>query len=223
MTEETNEDIIGSYLPKNGGVLGKIKQFRIEVGKHNIPKSGKNTFQNYEYYTESDIFGVVNPILERMGLLPNYQITASAVDTFDKGYRIRATGIMTLVDLDMGDQFTFGPILADGSDNADKAAYKVNTGFVRTIWCKFLGLSNKDEPENEPVQRAPARVPNVKVIVPPSDTAEEASMTPQQKAIQPWNKDNVYAKASKAGKLAAAQKLKMEGKTWDEIAGELAL
>jgi hypothetical protein len=200
-------------------ILAKLWELRKRTAGISFPKTGLNKNFSYEYYTESDVFGVINPILAELGILPNYMITNNVVDTMDKGYRYRAEGIMQLIDMESGECFDFGPILADGADNVDKAAYKANTGFVRTIWCKFLGLSNKDEPENEGTRMETT----VRKVARPSNGKSPAAADVEVKQAVVWDKDKLFAAASKAGKLAQAQKLRTERMEWADIASQLGL
>lgn len=121
-----------------------------------VAKNGKNTFQNYEYATESDIIDAVKSAYLDAGLVV-ITSTDSEIGHFEASgargerYTCRWAKVRLsyeVVDADTGDKIT-GAFDGYAEDKGDKAIYKATTGANKYFLMKCFGVATGDDPENE--------------------------------------------------------------------------
>jgi len=134
----------------------------VRDGCTTVPKSGRNTFHNYDYATEADIQKHVLPLMAKHGLL----LIPSLAKTED-GFpapRIDEHGVTQMV-MAFTLAHTSGQVwpekiytLAHGNDRdskggySDKGAYKASTGGFKYTLMRLFMIPTGDDPENHGTQ-----------------------------------------------------------------------
>lgn len=114
-------------------------------------KSGKNTFDNYDYATELDWHRAVTPALLDNGLI----LTFTLRDVIQLGDRTTARGGTEHVVRVLGEaklwhesgQYITVQGAGDGQDRADKGVYKAITGMKKYLYALLFALPTSDDPE----------------------------------------------------------------------------
>lgn len=130
-----------------------IKLARIlgEVGK--VPKSGHNSFHNYDYVTENDLVYAVRAKLAEAGVFVFSSNESQHVEVCEdkdgkKFFLTTVTTKHTFVDGESGETFS---VLSQGqgSDNGDKGGYKAMTGAMKYFLYKCFMIPTGDDPEQD--------------------------------------------------------------------------
>lgn len=125
-----------------------------------IPKTGHNTFHNYDYTTEADVTEAVRSELARRCVL----IVPSAVDSKEtavgeKGQRVFTQRMrFTAHDGETGETLSWD-MYGQGSDALDKGAFKSTTGAVKYALLKLFLVPTGDDPERDEAHRSPTPPP----------------------------------------------------------------
>lgn len=141
MTEQTKP-----LATKIASILGKLGR---------VAKSGRNTFHNYDYATESDIADALRQHLSAEGVCIFPSVVDSRVETVQDRNKSATLATVTLeltfVDGASGDTMVTRWI-GQGIDQGDKAYYKAYTGAFKFGLMKTFMVSTGEEPEqDEPV------------------------------------------------------------------------
>jgi hypothetical protein len=130
-----------------------------------IPKTGHNTFHNYDYTTEADVLEAVRGELARRHVL----IVPCVVDSKetpvgDKGQRVFTLKMrFTAHDGESGEQLSW-EMYGQGSDSLDKGAFKATTGAVKYGLLKMFLVPTGDDPERDEAHRSPTPPPPAGVV-----------------------------------------------------------
>jgi len=114
-------------------------------------KSGKNTFDRYDYATELDWHDAVMPALLTNGLTLSFSIceTLNLADRTTKNggteHAVEVHGTATLMH-ESGEWIEVG-VSGQGQDRADKAVYKAMTGAKKYGYACLFALPTSDDPE----------------------------------------------------------------------------
>ena len=122
----------------------KLCEILGEVGE--ITKSGENTYQGYQYTTESDLLEAIKPKLVEKGIF-----IFSSVDSQERiGDLTLVKTSHTFIDSETGAEHTVH-CQGQGSDKQDKGVYKAITGANKYfLWKNFL-IETGDDPEKDEV------------------------------------------------------------------------
>ena len=142
MTEQTTRPLAS----KISNILGKLGR---------VHKSGRNSFHNYDYATESDVADALRQHLSAEGVCIFPSVVDAKVETVTDRNKSATLATVTLeltfVDGESGDAMTTRWI-GQGIDQGDKAYYKAYTGAFKYGLMKTFMVSTGDEPEqDEPV------------------------------------------------------------------------
>lgn len=132
-------------------LIRKLAEVMGTVG--HVPKSGRNTFHNYDYATEADIVAAVRTGMSERALMliPNVQKTEWTVVDRAKGGKDRLCTLTvryTLHDGDSGETLEFD-VVGEGQDAGDKATYKAFTGATKYALLKLFLIPTGDDPERD--------------------------------------------------------------------------
>ena len=126
----------------------KLAKILGEVGK--VPKSGHNSFHNYDYVTENDLVYAVRDKLADAGIFVFTSVESQAVQIIkDEDKTTALTTVVTkhtFVDGWSGEQFS---VLSQGqgADVGDKGGYKAITGAMNYFLYKCFMIPTGDDPE----------------------------------------------------------------------------
>lgn len=141
-------------------------------------KSGKNTFDKYDYATELDWHEAVMPALLANGLAMSFSIN-SVVNLPDRTTKaggtehiVEVTGTVTLMHTS-GEWIEVG-IVGHGQDRSDKGVYKAMTGAKKYGYACLFSLPTTDDPERHDAQDSkPKRQPRKPQIQPQAQPEEQ--------------------------------------------------
>lgn len=129
-----------------------------------IPKSGHNSFHNYDYAMEADITSAVRGELAKRQVMMIPSVTKTefiegknAKGNVERIYTVHAT--FTFHDGESGETLPFA-MVGQGSDPSDKGLFKSLTGLVKYAIMKAFLIPTGDDPEKEeaaPLPRPPAQ------------------------------------------------------------------
>ncbi len=129
-----------------------------------LEKKGKNTYDNYKYFTEAQYKDVANKLLSNAGL----ELKVTEKEYFK--YSIQnsktpigriVTMIFTLTDMETG-FYEESIIRGEGLDRGDKAGYKAYTGAIKYYLANTFLIPTGDDPEKES-PNSDDKTPNKKV------------------------------------------------------------
>lgn len=115
-----------------------------------IPKSGHNTFHNYDYTTEADVCEAVRAELAKrcVIILPSC-IDSKETPVGEKGQRVFTLKMrLTAHDGETGESLSWD-MYGQGSDSLDKGAFKAITGAVKYGLLKPFLVPTGDDPERD--------------------------------------------------------------------------
>lgn len=146
--EASGSDVgVKTYDPKRA-LVRKLVEVMAVVDR--IPKSGHNSFHNYDYTTEADVLEAVRGELARRCVL----IVPCAVDSKEtavgeKGQRVFTQRMrFTAHDGETGETLSW-EMYGQGSDALDKGAFKSTTGAVKYGLLKLFLVPTGDDPERD--------------------------------------------------------------------------
>ena len=149
---ETTSAIVGALIKARGSIKP-------------AGKSGKNTFDRYDYATELDWHDAVVPALLAHGLTLSFSITEiiNLDDRTTKNggteHAVEVHGDVTLLH-ESGEWLQVG-VAGQGQDRADKAIYKAMTGAKKYGYACLFALPTTDDPEKSepPSAKQPLKKP----------------------------------------------------------------
>lgn len=167
-------------------------------------KSGKNTFDRYDYATELDWHNAVMPALLDNKLAMSFSITSvsNMPDRSTKNggieHAVEVQGTVTLMH-ESGEWLEVG-ICGQGQDRADKGVYKAMTGAKKYGYACLFSLPTTDDPErDEPPEVQPKQLQKPS----PNPTGKPASAPqktpPSKPAEKPTNQPDGYEKVMSEG------------------------
>jgi hypothetical protein len=152
-----------------------------EVGS--IPKTGRNTSQNYAFIEQAMMMAILRPLFVRHGVVILPEIVSTAWDR-PEGARMvtaRCQMRMTVVNVDDPRERIDCLWTGEGADMGDKAVNKAGTSGLKYFLMKLLMLSDKDDPDAESPEE-PARE---RSYAGRADSRPAASKTPSQPVPDP--------------------------------------
>ena len=155
--EEKNKDLkdlldIKEWLNLNAKLSQKKNKARQELTKMGVlEKKGKNTYDNYKYFTEAQYKDVANKLLSNAGL----ELKVTEKEYFKYSMQGTKTPIgritkmlFTLTDMETG-FYEESVIRGEGLDRGDKAGYKAYTGAIKYYLANTFLIPTGDDPETE--------------------------------------------------------------------------
>lgn len=137
--------------PHKNLLASKLARILGEIGK--VPKSGHNSFHNYDYVTENDLVYAVRAKLAEAGVFVFSSNESQHVEVCEdkegkKFFLTTVTTKHTFVDGESGESFS---VLSQGqgSDNGDKGGYKAMTGAMKYFLYKCFMIPTGDDPEQD--------------------------------------------------------------------------
>ncbi len=143
---------IEKWLELNAKLNQKKNKARKELVKMGtLEKKGKNTYDNYKYFTEAQYKDVANRILTEAGL----ELKPTEEDYFTYQVPNSKTPVgrivtmkFTLTDIETG-FYEESIIRGEGLDRGDKAGYKAYTGAIKYYLANTFMVPTGDDPEKE--------------------------------------------------------------------------
>jgi hypothetical protein len=169
------------------GLITKLAEVMSEVDR--VPKSGHNTFHNYDYATEADIVAAVRKgLASRKVMLLNDPIDMKweqlpPTKSGQPQKMVTITVIFTFMDGDSGEQLQLRAF-GQGSDSGDKAIYKALTGAVKYLLMKTFLIATGDDPERDdgPVRPPPRPPAQTQAPKPSTQPTEKQGVTSAEAA-----------------------------------------
>jgi len=167
-----------------------LKLCKIMAEVPDIPKTGRNNFQNYDYVEESKVASTLRPLLAKHNVFIFTSVencTSEKIET-TKGstYKTHMYLKYTFVDGDSGErQDVFWS--AEANDTGDKGIWKCYTGAHKYLLLKTFNLGSDQDPELEEttektkIPRGPARgtsTPPVQKGSPPKNLKSDGVEVP---------------------------------------------
>lgn len=131
-----------------GGIYHKLHAIQKEVGR--MSKDGRNTNQNYDFLSESQISETFKGLFEKYGVFFTYSSSIEEVRPSPSTKQL-ITDVMVhyeFIDLDTREKHE-GFAVGQGSDATDKGVYKAITGAVKYIFMKTFLIPTGDDPEKD--------------------------------------------------------------------------
>lgn len=138
--------------PAAGGKLA-AKLVKVMEAVERIPKTGRNTVQNYDFVTDADVLDTLRRALIAQGVATITSAThiKSVPFTTSSGkpqFLVTVKGEITFIDQETGESFTaYG--VGQGADSADKGCYKALTGMAKYALLKTFLVPTGDDPERD--------------------------------------------------------------------------
>ena len=132
-------------------ILKKLHKIQTEVEK--MEKDGKNTFQNYNYLSETQVTIKIKKLLDDNKVIFVHSSKITSVLTFQnaKGATNFLTNILvkySFYDIESGEKLR-GEVCGQGTDSGDKGVYKAITGAIKYIFMKNFMIPTGDDPEKD--------------------------------------------------------------------------
>jgi len=129
-------------------IYKKLHAIQKEVNR--MGKDGRNTAQNYNFLSESQIAEVFKALLEKHEVFFTYSSSIDEVRLSPTGKQFvtDVTVMYEFIDLETGEKHE-GVAAGQGSDSTDKGVYKGITGAVKYIFMKTFLIPTGDDPELE--------------------------------------------------------------------------
>ena len=130
-------------------ILGKLYNVQLDIQK--MEKDGRNTFQNYNYLSETQITLKIKQLLDKHGLIFSHSSRITNILPFKsaKGVQNFLTNILvdySFYDIVSGEKIR-GKVAGQGTDSGDKGVYKAITGAIKYIYMKNFLIPTGDDPE----------------------------------------------------------------------------
>jgi len=179
-------------------ILKKLHKIQTEVEK--MEKDGKNTFQNYNYLSETQVTIKIKKLLDDNKVIFVHSSKITSVLTFQnaKGATNFLTNILvkySFYDIESGEKLR-GEVCGQGTDSGDKGVYKAITGAIKYIFMKNFMIPTGDDPEKD---TKPATIQQVRETF---NSPQAPTPIPQGQKCQKCGAD---MKLSKAGSMYCAE------------------
>ena len=119
-----------------------------------LQKGGKNTYDNYKYFSEAQYKELFTELFADCGL--ELKFNEISYDTFTGSSEKQSNGRMPKLEFELMDIDTgFGEstvITGEGIDKGDKAGYKAYTGALKYYLANTFMVATGDDPEKESPQ-----------------------------------------------------------------------
>ena len=158
------------------GIASKLAAVMGEIDY--IPKTGKNTAQNYAYATDAEISDKVRTAMTKHGVVMIPRVTSHSIReiTTQKGNTLTINTVemeFTFIDKDSGESVVAATV-GEGMDSGDKGCYKAMTGATKYALLKSFQIPTGDDPEKDD---SPERGPERSTA--PQQTRQTAAPTAQ--------------------------------------------
>lgn len=166
-TENPQEKSTKSKKPEQLTLKQKLMLIQRDI--KTMPKDGKNSFQNYQYLSETQLTAKMKELLDEYGVLFNYSSNIVSETIREKQVLTTVCVIYSFVDSESEEVWT-GHAVGQGQDTGDKGVYKAITGAIKYIYMKTFNIPTGDDPEKDSpgLAKAPAtrsRYPQAAPIV----------------------------------------------------------
>ena len=163
-----------AWLELNAKLQKKKNALRKDLKEKGVLKKGsKNTYDNYNYFSEAQYKELFTELFSKNGL--ELKFNELEYGTFENTSEKQPNGRcpkleFTLFDIDTG----FGEtttITSEGIDKGDKAGYKAYTGALKYFLADTFMVATGDDPETESLEvkqnkKNPIKKPNGKTATP---------------------------------------------------------
>jgi len=132
-------------------ILTKLHTIQAQVQK--MEKDGRNTFQNYDYLSETQVTTKMKELFDKYGVIFNHSSRITNILPFQsqKGVQNFLTNVevsYSFYDIKTGEKLR-GKASGQGTDSGDKGIYKAITGAIKYIFMKNFLIPTGDDPEND--------------------------------------------------------------------------
>lgn len=164
----------------------------------NIPKNGKNSFQNYKYVMAADAAEYIRELMVKHGVIALPVLEDVQQETFltNKGatnYLVRVLVAYTLINAEDPKDTYVVKMSGTGSDTSDKAIFKAITGCQKYFIFNTFMLGGDDDPEKDdhrPQPQVQRQAPAPKAYQ-PSPTPRPADLIPPKASSKLWDGEEI--------------------------------
>ena len=152
--EKDLKELLGieKWLELNAKLAQKKNKARNSLNEMGVlEKKGKNTYDNYKYFTEAQYKDVANKLLSNAGLelkVTEKEYFKYSVQNSKTPIGRIVTMIFTLTDMETG-FYEESIIRGEGLDRGDKAGYKAYTGAIKYYLANTFLIPTGDDPEKD--------------------------------------------------------------------------
>lgn len=142
------------------GIYKKLSEIQGQLSV--VGKSGKNTFQKYDYATEGDFLEALRPLCAEKGICISTSAIPERTETgrFDNNNKTTRFAVVcvrtTLTDSEDGSNIIV-EMPGYAEDTGDKAIYKALTGATKYAVWKAFNLATGEDPENDAPKSSAAK------------------------------------------------------------------
>lgn len=154
-----------------------------------LAREGKNKFDNYKYFSESQYKSLFTELLSDAGLELaftelDYQMYESSSDKMPNGRLVKLK--FSLIDIDTGySEETI--ITGEALDKGDKAGYKAYTGAIKYYLANTFLVATGDDPETEsPEVKTKEKMATERQIALIRQIAERQGQTMDEEIVKGW-------------------------------------
>lgn len=137
MTEEVNNHELT--------VVSKVSKAMALI--HGVDKDGKNSFQHYDFQSESAIKHAVKGAIETVGIviIPSYEVLQQYDRTTQKGALNHFVDVMGTFQVKDGTSSITGTMPGSGQDTGEKAMAKACTSAQKYFYKQLFNITDRDE------------------------------------------------------------------------------
>lgn len=162
--------------PKPKALAAKLCDIMAEC--KNIPKNGKNSFQNYKYVMAADAAEYIREFMvkHRVIAIPSLESVDQTTFKTQKGadnFLVRVHMKYTFINADDCQDRLEVSMGGTGSDTSDKAIFKAITGAQKYFLMNSFCLGGDDDPEKEDKPRPQAQPPKLAAKPLPVQTGKQ--------------------------------------------------
>lgn len=193
----------------------------------NVEKTGQNDFHRYAYASEADLLRALQPAMAQHGLMmAPVKIDVSYVEeTGKQGDQVRCDAVVTYRLQHTSGESIEVVALGQGSDKADKAAYKAMTGALKYALRQTFLIPTGDDPDKGASLGSDDQVPSKAPApaAPAPAPAPTAKGSPEVEALRQRLAGLVKTHGMDQVKRVVLRPAGVTGRLWDASPEQLAL
>jgi len=135
--EEEKQQPIKNIIKKLHSVQADVEQ---------MTKDGRNTYQEYNYLSETQITMKMKELFDKHGVMFMYSSYITGMTDIGKQKLVDVDIKYKFFDIESG-EFIGGQVCGQGADTGDKGVYKAVTGAIKYLYMKTFNIPTGDDPE----------------------------------------------------------------------------
>lgn len=133
--------------PKSSDLTVVSKVSKAMALIHGVDKDGKNSFQHYDFQSESAIKHAVKAAIEPLGviIMPSYEVIQQYDRKTQKGAVNHFVDVMGTFEVTDGNTSIIGKMPGSGQDTGEKAMAKACTSAQKYFYKQLFNITDRDE------------------------------------------------------------------------------